>query len=118
MSEAIGGEQRLACVATLGAMSIAVWAGERLGLRGDALCRYVARVVEAGLGDRGHSGAIGRIVRDLDAAGMPARAEDIEAMMNGFERRLRLDLGLPVRTGQFVIDPCAIRSGNEAIQAA
>ncbi|WP_181707874.1 ATPase inhibitor subunit zeta [Chthonobacter rhizosphaerae] len=115
MSEYTGADQRLACVATLGAMSIAVWAGERLGFRDDALCRYVARVVEAGLGDRGYDGAVTRIVRDLEEAGLPVSREEVEDMMMGFERRLRLDLGLPVTAPQFVIEadedfPGAVRA--------
>lgn len=110
MVDASERDERAASVAALGAMSIAVWAGEKLGYRDETLCRYVARVVKDGLGDRRHSGAVRRILDDLTAAGHTARRDDIEAMMVAYERRLRLDLGLPVARQPTGEGPASMRA--------
>lgn len=57
---------------------IGIWAGDRLGLEGDALSRYVVEVMESDLEEVGHRDILRKLIGDFARAGISIDGDGIE----------------------------------------
>jgi len=65
---------------------IGIWAGDRLGLAGDALARYVVEVMESDLEEVGHRDILRRLMGDFARAGIAIDGGDIENAIDDCHR--------------------------------
>jgi hypothetical protein len=71
---------------------IALWAGERMGLTGDALQSYVVAVMRADLKEPGDNDVFQKVLADLAEAGVECLPHELRERMDAFLAGARADL--------------------------
>lgn len=66
---------------------IGIWAGERLGLRDEALSRYVVDVMAADLEEAGHRDILRKLTTDFGKLGICVDPTEIERRIGDAHRR-------------------------------
>lgn len=70
---------------------LALWAGERMGLSGDALQDYVTAVWRADLKEPGDADVFAKVAADLDRAGKPVSDAELRARMDELMAQARVE---------------------------
>jgi hypothetical protein len=73
-------------------LMLGIWAGMRLGLRGDRLSQYAHDVMQADWTLPGPGDVIGKIVADFDEHGVDLDPQAVSAQLLYFERKARAEM--------------------------
>lgn len=73
-------------------MMLGIWAGMRLGLRGDRLALYARDVMDADYREPGPYDVVSKIADDFDLHGVDLDATTIIGQMKQIERNLRSEM--------------------------
>lgn len=73
-------------------LMLGVWAGMRIGYRGDRLTAYAKDVMQADLTIPGPDDVIAKVSADFAEAGVDLGAANILAELKSFERKVRHEL--------------------------